>query len=113
MDPVGFALENFDAVGRWRELEAGRPVDAAGGLPDGSSFVGVAGLETAIVKRPQVFVTALTESIATFALGRGLELYDGPAIRQVVRQAAKEDYRISAVILGIVSSEPFQMRNSQ
>ncbi len=113
MDPVGFALENFDAVGRWRELEAGRPVDAAGGLPDGSSFVGVAGLETAILKRPEVFVTALTESLATFALGRGLELYDGPAIRQVVRKAAKQDYRISAVILGIVSSGPFQMRNSQ
>jgi len=113
MDPVGFALENFDAVGRWRELEAGRPVDAAGGLPDGSSFVGVEGLEAAILKRPQVFVTALSESLATFALGRGLELSDGPAIRQIVRQAAKEDYRISAVILGIVSSGPFQMRNSQ
>lgn len=113
MDPIGFALENFDAVGRWRDLEAGRPVDAAGGLPDGSSFVGVAGLETAILKRPQVFVTALTESLATFALGRGLELSDGPAIRQIVRQAANEDYRISAVILGIVSSGPFQTRNSQ
>jgi hypothetical protein len=113
MDPVGFALENFDAVGRWRELEAGRPVDATGGLPDGNSFVGVAGLETAILKRPQVFVTALTESLTTFALGRGLELYDGPAIRQVVRQAAKEDYRISAVILGIVRSGPFQLRNLQ
>lgn len=112
MDPVGFSLENFDAVGRWRDLEAGRPVDATGGLPDGSSFVGIAGLETAILRRPELFVTALTERLMTFAVGRGVELYDGPAIRQIVRQAAKADYRISAVILGIVQSGPFQMRNS-
>ena len=113
MDPVGFALENFDAVGRWRDLEAGRPVDATGGLPGGTNFIGVAGLEAAILQRPEVFVTAFTQRLMTFALGRGTELYDGPAIRRVVRQAAEDDYRISALIMGIVTSDPFQQRNSQ
>jgi len=113
MDPVGFALEHFDAVGQWRELEAGRPVDAAGGLPDGSSFTGVAGLEAAILKRPQLFVATATERLMTFALARGVELSDGPAIRKIVREAAKEEYRLSSIILGIVRSAPFQMRTSQ
>ncbi|MEX2213420.1 MAG: DUF1592 domain-containing protein [Phycisphaeraceae bacterium] len=113
MDPVGFSLENFDAVGRWRDLEAGRPVDAAGGLPDGSRFTGVAGLEEAILKRPSIFVTAMTERLLTFGLGRGVELSDGPALRQVVRAAANDDYKLSAIVLGIVRSVPFQMRNAQ
>jgi hypothetical protein len=113
MDPVGFSLENFDAVGRWRDLEGGEPVDASGGLPDGSVFEGVAGLETAILKRPEVFVSTLTERLMKFALGRGVEPYDGPAIRRVVREAAKDDHRFSAIVLGIVRSVPFQMRNSR
>ena len=113
MDPIGFSLEHFDAVGQWRDLEAGQPVDATGGLPDGSTFEGVAGLEAAILKKPNLFVTALTERLMTYALGRGVELYDGPAIRQVVRQATEQDHRFSAIVLGIVRSTPFQMRNAQ
>lgn len=112
MDPVGFALENYDAVGRWRELEGGRPVDAAGGLPDGSTFAGVAGLEQALLKRPEVFVGALTEKLLTFALGRGIETYDAPAVREIVRRAAKKDDRFSEVIAGVVASVPFQMRST-
>ena len=110
MDPVGFALENFDAVGRWRQTDAGQPVNATGGLPGGSEFVGVAGLETAILSRPQLFVRTATEKLLTFALGRGLELHDGPAIRKIVQAAAEDDYRLSALVLGIVRSVPFQMR---
>jgi hypothetical protein len=112
LDPVGFALENFDAVGRWRTTEEGQPVDDSGGLPDGSRFTGVAGLEEALLKRPEVFVGTLTEKLLTFALGRGVEYYDGPAVREVVRQARAADYRFSAVILAIVTSTPFQMRAS-
>ena len=84
MDPVGFALENFDAVGRWRESEAGKPIDASGGFLDGSEFVGVAGLEQALLDRPELFVRTLTEKLMTFALGRGVEYYDAPAIRKIV-----------------------------
>ena len=112
MDPVGFALENFDAVGRWRTLEEGQPVDASGGLPDGSRFVGVSGLEEGLLKRPEVFVGTLAEKLLTFALGRGIEASDGPAVREIVRTARAADFRFSALIDGIVRSTPFQMRTS-
>jgi hypothetical protein len=112
IDPAGFALENFDAVGRWRTLEEGQPVDASGGLPDGSRFIGVAGLEDALLKRPELFVGTLTEKLLTFALGRGIEYYDGPAVREVVRGARARGYRFSALIEAIVTSTPFQMRAS-
>ena len=110
MDPVGFALENFDAVGRWRTLEEGRPVDATGGFPDGSQFTGVAGLERALLKRPELFTTALTEKLLTFALGRGVEPFDAPAVRQIVREAKAKEFRFSEVVAGIVNSAPFTMR---
>src|SRR5262249_11903893 len=113
MDPVGFALENFDAVGSWRTFEEGKPVDATGGLPDGSTFEGVAGLEQALLRRPERFVGTLTEKLLTFALGRGLEYSDAPAIRKIVRDARAEDYRFSALIVGIATSTPFQMRRSE
>ena len=113
MDPVGFALENFDAVGRWRTTEEGQPVDAAGGLPDGSQFQGVSGLETALLKRPEIFVGTLTEKLMTFALGRGIEYHDGPAVREVVRTSRVADFRFASLIEAIVASTPFQMRNSQ
>jgi hypothetical protein len=113
MDPIGFALENFDAVGRWRTTEEGQPVDAAGGLPDGSQFFGVRGLEEALLNRPDVFVGTLAEKLLTYALGRGVEPYDGPAVRQVVQAARAGGYRVSALILAIVNSTPFQMRTSQ
>lgn len=112
IDPPGFALENFDALGRWRDREAGKPVDASGGLPDGSRFVGVDGLEEGLLNRPDIFTTTMTEKLMTFALGRGIEYYDGPAIRKVVRQAAAKNYRFSEMILGIVESVPFRMRES-
>jgi len=112
MDPVGFALDNYDAVGRWRETEADLPIDAAGSLPDGSEFVGVAGLEDALLARPELFVQALTEKLLTFALGRGVEYYDAPAVRQIVAAARKKDYRLSELVLGIVQSTPFQMRST-
>src|SRR5262249_46588266 len=102
MDPVGFALENYDAVGRWRAVEEGRPVDVSGGLPDGSQFTGVAGLEAGLLKHPEVFVGTLTEKLLTYALGRGVGPADGPAVRQVLRAARANDYRFSAIIETIV-----------
>ena len=112
MDPVGFALENFDAVGRWREYEDGRAVDASGGLPDGSEFVGVDALEEGLLKRPELFVGTFAEKLLTFALGRGVEPYDAPAIRKIIDQAEGDDYKFSSVILAVVHSTPFQMRKT-
>ncbi len=113
MDPVGLALENFDAVGRWRDIEADQPIDATGGLPDGSEFEGVAGLEKALLDRPELFVTTLTEKLLTYALGRGVEEFDAPAIRKIVSDANADDDRFSALILGITRSVPFQMRKAE
>jgi hypothetical protein len=113
MDPVGFALENFDAVGRWRDFEAGQPADATGGLPDGSTFEGVAGLELALLDRPELFVRTMAEKLLTFALGRGVESFDAPAIRKIVRDARAGGYRFSSLIVGIAGSTPFQMRRSE
>lgn len=113
MDPIGFAFENYDAVGRWRIAEDGAPVDASGGLPDGSKFKGVAGLQQALLKRPALFATTFTEKLLTYGLGRGIELHDAPAIRKIVREAAAKDYRFSSFIVGIVNSAPFEMRRSQ
>ena len=112
MDPAGFSLENFDAVGRWRTVEEGQPIDVSGGLPDGSKFTGVSGLEAGLLHRPGVFVGTLTGKLLTFALGRGAEYYDAPAVRKIVRKARAEDFRFSSIILGIVNSTPFIMRNS-
>ena len=112
MDPVGFALENFDAIGRWRTFEEGLPIDASGGLPDGTTFTGVSGLEEGLRRRPELFVGALTEKLLTFALGRGIETFDAPAVRRIVREARAQDYRFSSVILGIVNSTPFTMRRA-
>jgi hypothetical protein len=113
MDPVGFSLENYDAVGRWRTMEETKPIDASGGLPDGSKFEGVAGLQKALLSHPDAFVTTFSEKLLTYALGRGVEYYDAPAIRKMVREAGAKDFKFSTVILGIVNSAPFQMRRSQ
>lgn len=112
IDPVGFGLEQFDAVGRWRAFEEGRPVDAAGGLPDGSEFAGASGLEQALLQRPELFVRTLTEKLFTFALGRAPEESDAPAIRGIVREARTDQYRFSSLILALTKSVPFQMRQS-
>lgn len=113
MDPIGFSLENFDAIGRWRTLEDGQPIDTTGGLPDGSKFAGVAGLEAGLLKRPDIFVNTLTEKLMVFGLGRGIESYDAPAVRKIVHDAQAEDYRFSSIILGIVKSTPFTMRKAE
>ena len=109
LDPIGFALENFDAVGAWRTQEAGAPVDATGELVDGSKVDGVVALRQALLKRPEVFVNMLTEKLLTYALGRGLDYRDTPEVRGIVRAAARDNYRFSDLILGVVESTPFRM----
>ena len=114
MDPPGFALEQFDAVGRFRaRTAAGAPIDASGELPDGVRFDGAAGLRAALASRPERFVRTLAEKLMTYALGRGLEHYDAPAVRAVVRGAARDDYRFSSLVAGIVRSLPFRMRRAE
>jgi mono/diheme cytochrome c family protein len=113
IDPVGFSLENYDAVGRWRTTDQDAPVDASGSLPDGSQFAGVSGLRQALLSRPEIFVSTLTEKLLTYGLGRGLEFYDAAAVRKIVRDARDNDYRFSSLIAGIANSTPFQMRRSQ
>ncbi len=113
IDPVGFALENFDALGRWREHAGDSgPIDVSGALPGVGEVDGVAGLETALLSRPELFAGRLTERLLTFALGRGVEYYDAPAVRKILREAEADQYRFSSLILGIVRSVPFQMRTS-
>jgi hypothetical protein len=113
IDPAGFALENFDAVGRWRDQDGDiGPVDMSGGLPGVGELKGVTGLEEGLLRRPELFAGTLTEKLLTFALGRGVEYYDAPAVRQVLREAQPDGYRFSSLILGIVKSVPFQMRRS-
>ena len=114
MDPIGLSMENFDAIGRWRtRSENGTAVDAAGALPGGSAFDGVSGLRQAILARPDLFAATMTEKLLTYALGRGLDHYDAPAVRGVIRTARSEDYRFASLIAGIVESPPFQMRNAE
>ena len=113
MDPAGLSMENFDAIGRWRDAEGGAAIDAAGSLPGGADFDGVAGLRGALLDRPEVFVGTVAEKLLTYALGRGLDHADAPAVRAITRAAAADDYRLSSLILGIVESTPFQMRRSQ
>jgi Protein of unknown function (DUF1592)/Protein of unknown function (DUF1588)/Protein of unknown function (DUF1595)/Protein of unknown function (DUF1585)/Protein of unknown function (DUF1587) len=111
-DPVGFALENYDAVGRWRTLEAGEPIDPSGTLFDGTDFRGVAGLQSAILRRPELFITTLSEKLLIFAIGRGVAYYDAPAMRKIVREASAQDYRFSSIVMGVVNSTPFRMRKA-
>jgi hypothetical protein len=113
MDPLGFALENFDAVGAWRTHDNSAPVDAQGSLPDGTKFEGVAGLRQALLSKPDLFVNAFVEKLMTYALGRGIEWYDAPAIREIVRESAKTEYRFSSIVLGVVNSTPFRMRQAE
>ena len=111
MDPIGFALENYDGVGRWRVEDAGTTIDASGKLPDGTAFTGPAGLnELLLTKYRDDFVRTTIEKLLTYALGRGVEYYDFPTIRSINRDAARDNYRISSLILAIVKSAPFQMR---
>ena len=114
MDPAGLAMENFDAIGRWREHDAARrPLDVAGSLPGGHEFEGVGGLRAALLARPELFVQTLTEKLLTFALGRGVDHRDGPAVRQILREAGSKGNSFSSIALAVARSTPFQMRRSQ
>jgi hypothetical protein len=114
MDPLGFALENFDAIGEWRSADryAGTPIDAAGKLIDGTPVGGPVDLRRALMRRPDQFVQTVTEKLMTYGLGRSVEYYDMPAVRQIVRDAGRDNYRFSSIVMGIVKSAPFQMRKA-
>jgi hypothetical protein len=113
MDPLGFALENFDAIGRWRGTgESGGPIDASGSLPDGTPVSGADELRRAILGQPEEFLRATTGKLLAYAIGRGLEPSDRPAIRRIVRESAVDGYRWSAIIQGVVRSAPFLMRKA-
>jgi hypothetical protein len=113
MDPLGFALENFDAIGRWRTHDDGVSIDATGTLPDGTKFNGAKELQQAVLKRPELFVDTMAEKLLIYALGRGLEYFDLPAVRRIVREASHDEYRFASLIIGVVKSTPFQMRKSE
>jgi hypothetical protein len=114
MDPIGLSLENFDATGRWRNRSEGDvAIDPSGTLPSGAAFEGAGGLKRALLDRPEMFVTTATEKLLTYALGRGIDYSDTPAVRGILREARNQDYRFSSLILGVVKSTPFQMRRSQ
>jgi hypothetical protein len=110
MDPIGFSLENFDAVGAWRERDGAAAIDTSAPLWDGSTVHGVEGLRASLLKRPEVFVRTMTEKLLTYALGRGLDASDMPAVRAIVREAARDDYRFSSLVMATVNSTPFRMR---
>jgi len=109
MDPIGFSLENFDAVGAWRTTEFNQPVDPSGVLVDGTKLNGVKELRQALVKYSPQFVRVSVEKMLIYALGRGTEYYDMPLVRQIVHGAEKDGYKFSSLILGVVKSDPFQM----
>jgi hypothetical protein len=110
MDPIGFALENFDAVGRWRDNDDGSPIDPSGTLYNTAHVDGPAGLRSMLTSNPDVFTSVLTEKLLTYAIGRGTQYFDMPAVRGIVGEARERDYRFSAIVLGIVESTPFQMK---
>lgn len=113
LDPPGFALENYDAVGRWRTNENGIAVDASGSLPGAKPFSGPNGLRQAVLSRPEIFVGTMTEKLLMYALGRGIESYDAPAVRRIVQTGSSQDYRFSSIVLAVVNSTPFQNRRTQ
>ena len=112
MDPLGFALENFDATGKWRTTDAGAPVDASGVLPDGTAFTGPIGLRDALLARKEQFVGAMTEKLLAYALGRHIDAADMPTVRKIVHDAQPDDYRWQSIIAGIAKSGPFLMRTA-
>jgi hypothetical protein len=113
MDPIGFAMENFDAVGRWRDRDAGQPINTSGVLPDGTRLDGMAGLKKALRSHPEQFVSTLAAKLLMYAAGRNIQYYDQPAIRRIVREAAANNNTFASLVLGVVTSAPFQMRESQ
>jgi hypothetical protein len=110
MDPLGLALEKYDAVGRFRLLDAGRPIDVTTSMPDGKIFEGLYGLQSVLMDRKEQFTSAFVQRLMTYALGRGLEAADQPKVRQIVRAAEQDNYRIHTIVWGILTSEPFNYR---
>jgi len=113
MDPIGFAMENFDAVGRWRDRDGGQAIDASGVFPDGTNFDGMAGLKKALLKHPDEFINTVADRLLMFAIGRNLQYYDAPAVRAIVHDAAANNTTLSSLVLAIVKSQPFQMRETE
>ncbi|MBN1238137.1 MAG: DUF1592 domain-containing protein [Gammaproteobacteria bacterium] len=112
MDPIGFAFEHFDAIGRWRDAEGGLPIEAASLLPDGTEVDGVEGVEQLLLRDPERFVGAVTEKLLMYALGRNVQYFDKPAVRKIVREAAADDYTFASLVRGVVQSVPFRMRQA-
>ena len=113
MDPIGFAMENFDAVGRWRDMDSGNAIDASGAFPDGTKFEGMAGLKAALLSHPEEFVLTIAERLLMYATGRNVQYFDQPAIRLIENESAHSNYTFESLILGVVKSAPFQMREAQ
>ena len=113
MDPIGFAMENFDPVGRWRDADAGTPIDASGLFPDGVKFDGTAGLKAALLSHPEEFVSTVTEKLLMYALGRNVQYFDRPAVRAIMKEGARTNYTFASLVMGVVKSTPFQMRETQ
>jgi hypothetical protein len=110
MDPIGFSMENFDAVGRYRLKDGDNQIDAADVMFDGTKVDGAVGLRNFLTARPEVFVQTFTEKLLTYAIGRAVDYYDMPAVRKIIRDAAPNNYKFSSVVTGIIRSAPFQMR---
>jgi hypothetical protein len=113
MDPIGFSLENFDLTGKWREQDSKMPIDATAQMVDGTQLDGPASLRRALLGRSEMFVTVASEKLMTYATGRATTAYDMPAVRSIVREAGRNDYRFSSLVLGVVKSGPFQMRTKE
>ncbi len=113
MDPIGFAMENFDPVGRWRDTDAGNPIDASGVFPGGVKFDGMGGLKAALLSQPEEFVSTVSEKLLMFALGRNVQYFDRPAIRAIVKEGARSNDTFASLVMGVVKSAPFQMRETQ
>ncbi len=112
MDPIGFAMENFDAIGRWRDRDGQQPIDATGVFPEGTKFDGVPGLKKELVRQSDQFVSTVTERLLMYGIGRNLQYYDAPTVRTVMRDAAPANHTLASLVLGIVKSRPFQMREA-
>jgi hypothetical protein len=110
MDPIGFALENFDAVGRWRDEDGGKPIDVVSTLPDGTRLDGVDGVRQLLLREPGLFVEAMTSKLLMYAVGRNVQYYDGPLIRAIARESQKRNYTFASLVEGVVTSDQFQMR---
>ena len=113
MDPIGFAMENFDPVGRWRDRDAGGAIDTSGVFPDGQTFEGMAGLKAALLRRPEEFVSTVTEKLLMYGLGRNVQYFDQPVVRAIVRDSARSNYSFASLVVGVAKSAPFQMRETQ